>query len=75
MKLTKKGKITHTVTLSGKDIIDMLHMLHLMGTDYGPGSDATVKFKITGGNDGHRDVYFLNEERLVVTWTKATGDE
>ena len=73
MKLTKKGKITHTVTLSGKDIINMLHE---MGTDYGPGSDATVEFKVPGGGDySNTDVDFLNEERVVVRWTKATGDE
>jgi hypothetical protein len=73
VKLTKKGKITHTVTLSGKDIIDMLHE---RGTDYSPGPDATVKFKVaSGGNCSNTDIYFLDEGRVVVTWTKATGDE
>lgn len=72
MKLSKKGKITHTVTLSGKDIIDLLHQ---NGTDYSPGDDATVEFKVPGGGDySSCNVDFLSEERVVVTWTKATGD-
>lgn len=73
MKLTKKGKITHTVTLSGEDIIELLHQ---NGTDYAPGSDATVEFKVPSGGDySGMDVDFLKEERVTVRWTKATGDE
>lgn len=35
-----------------------------------------IDFKVPGGGDySNTDVDFLNEERVVVRWTKATGDE
>jgi len=73
MKLKTKGKITHTVTLSGKDIIDMLHE---MGTSYTPGANATVEFEVPSGGDySGMSVDFLSEERVTVTWVTQRDDE
>jgi len=73
MKLKTKGKITHTVTLSGKDIIDMLHE---MGTNYAPGANATVEFEVPSGGDySGMSVDFLSEERVTVTWVTQRDDE
>lgn len=73
MKLKKSGKITHTITLSGKDILEMLPEL---GTDYAPGNDATITFKVpTGGDYSGTSVNFEDDERITVTWTTRSGDD
>lgn len=70
MKLIRKGKITHTVTLSGADILDLLPHL---GTNYSPPATATsveVEFLVPGGGDySNEAVDFMKEEWVRVTWT------
>ena len=72
MRLTRSGKITHTLTPSGKDI---LKTLHRPGTDYLPDSNATVEFHVPGGGDySNERVNFLEEDRVIVSWTRGVNE-
>lgn len=72
MKYKAKGKITHTVELTGADIMGMMSEI---GTRYTPGSDATIKFRVPGGGDySNVSIDFKDEPRVIVTW-HTTRDE
>lgn len=71
MKLNTTGKITHTLYLSGKDIIDLLEAL---GSNYIPNETVEIVFKVpTGGDHSGSEVEFENDERVKVTWTEERG--
>jgi hypothetical protein len=74
MKLTKKGKITHTVMLSGKDICELLAE---QGTDYTPPPDgAKVEFLVPSGGDVSGEALgFYNEDLVRVSWVKEALDD
>lgn len=66
MKLTKIGKITHVVELSGEDI---MRMLADCGTNYIANDTGRVEFQVPGGGDySNERVDFTKEGRVFVTW-------
>lgn len=71
MKYKSTGKITHTVELTGEDIMGMMSE---MGTRYTPGDNATIEFRVpSGGNYAGEAVDFKKEPRVIVSWT-VTAD-
>ena len=67
MKYKATGKITHTVELTGEDIMGMMCEL---GTRYTPAQDATIQFRAPGLSEV---VDFKKEPRVIVSWT-VTAD-
>lgn len=71
MKYFAKGKVTHTVQLTGRDIIEMLADIGLdipvpmLGV-----SEAEIKFEVPGGGDySNCSVDFKDEPRVSVSWS------
>jgi hypothetical protein len=72
MKLKREGKMTHTVTLSAEDILEMLSDC---GTLYSPGRDAVVtvvminpRRPLLGATVGASDSE-ATDDLITVTWT------
>lgn len=73
MKYSAKGKITRKVTLTGKDIMNMMSEL---GTRYTPPEYATIEFEVPSGGDySSCSIDFKNEGRVVVTWVTEADEE
>lgn len=73
MKYSAKGKITHTVKLTGKDILDLMPNL---GTRYTPGTRATIEFEVPGGGDySSCSIDFMNEARVTIEWVEEEDHE
>lgn len=71
MKYSSRGKITHQLTLTGREILDLIvNDGFEIPTPMPEASMMEICFKVPGGGDySNTSVDFKDEDRVVVTWT------
>lgn len=71
MKIEKRGIVNHTLTLTGKDIIEMLQTY---SADVAPSKDVKIIFRVPGGGDwSGQDIDIMNDSGIILTWTREVS--